>query len=59
MDIQFKLFLSETENWHFNSEVCYFNSKNVFDLKIDIWILKLNYLKYQISISIQKIIIEF
>jgi hypothetical protein len=24
---------------HFNSEICYLTSKNLFDLKIDIWIL--------------------
>jgi hypothetical protein len=29
----------ESENWHFNFGNCYLNSKNLFDLKINIWIL--------------------
>ncbi len=37
--LQFWIFLFEYENWHFNSEIFYLNSKNFYDLKIDIWIL--------------------
>jgi hypothetical protein len=39
MDILFWILLFEYENWHFNFEICYLTSKNLFDLKIDIWIL--------------------
>jgi hypothetical protein len=39
MDILFWILLFEYENWHFNSETCYLTSKNLFDLKIDIWIM--------------------
>jgi hypothetical protein len=39
MDILFWILLFESENWHFNSEICYLTSKTLFDLKIDIWIL--------------------
>jgi len=35
----FWILLFELENWHFNSEICYLTSKNVFDLKFDIWIV--------------------
>jgi len=38
MDILFWILLFESENWHFNSEICYLTSKT-FDLKTDIWIL--------------------
>jgi len=39
------ILLIESKNWHFNFEYCYldlnflFKQKNLFDLKIDIWIL--------------------
>jgi hypothetical protein len=44
--------LFESENWHFNFGKCYLNSKNLFDLKIDIWIL--NY-----SFQIWKLVFQF
>jgi len=43
MDISIFNILFEYENWHFNSENCYLNSKKLFDLKIDIWILDYNF----------------
>jgi hypothetical protein len=39
MDISFFNILIWFKTWHFNSEIFYLNWKNVFDLKIDIWIL--------------------
>jgi len=39
MDILVLNILFESEIWHFNYESCYLTSKNLFDLKIDIWIL--------------------
>jgi len=33
------MLLFESGNWHFNSEICYLTSKNLFDLKFDIWIV--------------------
>jgi len=39
MDILIWILLFESENWHFNSEIYYLTSKNLLDLKIDIWIL--------------------
>jgi hypothetical protein len=39
MDISIWILLFESENLHSNSRNCYLNSKNLFDLEIDIWIL--------------------
>jgi len=34
MDILILMLLFESENWHFNSEICYLTSKKLFDLKL-------------------------
>jgi hypothetical protein len=39
MDISIWILLFESENLHFKSGNCYLNSKKLFDLEIDIWIL--------------------
>jgi len=39
MDILILNILFDSENWLFNSGIFYLNSKDLFDLKINIWFL--------------------
>jgi len=59
MDILFWILLFESETWHFNFEICYLTSKNVFDLKFDIWILNYYFGILNYYFLLKTLLIEF
>jgi hypothetical protein len=56
---QFVILLFESENWHFNSEICYLISKKVFDQKIDMWVLNYYFEILNIYFNSKKISLSF